>query len=145
MHGDLTKRILFCDDFKTMVSAITNNIDISVETSYQALQSKPELDYYLFSYQITIKNEGDFTVQLLSRFWNIFDATMERRIVEGDGVVGEQPVLAPGELFRYESFCQLKTDAGSMKGFYTFRRQLDGSEFEARIPEFILLPEYRNN
>lgn len=141
----MNKRNLICAEFKTMVSAITNNIDISVETFYEASQSKPELDYYLFSYQITIRNEGDFTVQLLSRYWNIFDATMERRIVEGDGVIGEQPVLAPGELFKYESFCQLKTDAGSMKGFYTFRRQLDDYEFEALIPQFILLPEYRNN
>ncbi len=113
----MNKRNLICAEFKTMVSAITNNIDISVETFYEASQSKPELDYYLFSYQITIRNEGDFTVQLLSRYWNIFDATMERRIVAGDGVIGEQPVLAPGELFKYESFCQLKTDAGSMKGF----------------------------
>jgi len=128
-----------------MVSAITQNIGISVETFFQAEQSKPELDFFVYSYRITIKNEGDYTVQLLSRYWEIFDVIMEKRVVEGEGVVGEQPVLSPGESYQYTSFCQLKTDAGSMKGYYTFQRELDDVTFNAKIPEFILWPEYRRN
>lgn len=128
-----------------MVTAITKNIGVSVETFYQEHESKPELNYFLYSYQITIKNEGDYTVKLLSRFWDIFDASMERRIVEGEGVVGEQPLIAPGESYQYRSYCQLTTDAGSMKGFYTFKREVDEHEFDALIPEFLLLPGYRYN
>lgn len=128
-----------------MVKAITQNIGISVETFFQPKQSKPDLDFYVYSYRITIKNEGEHTVQLLSRYWEIFDAIMEKRVVEGEGVVGEQPVLSPGESYQYVSYCQLKTDAGSMKGYYTFQRQVDDSFFDAVIPEFVLLPEYRRN
>lgn len=128
-----------------MVTAITQNIGVSVETIYQENQSKPELDCFLFSYKILIRNEGDFTVQLLSRHWDIFDTAMEKRIVEGYGVVGDQPVIPPGESYSYESYCQLKTDAGSMKGYYTFRREVDDYEFDALIPEFLLLPGYRKN
>ncbi len=128
-----------------MVKAITQNIGISVETFFQEKQSKPDLDFYVYSYRITIKNESDYTVQLLSRYWEIFDAIMEKRIVEGDGVVGEQPIISPGQSFQYISYCQLKTDAGRMKGHYTFNRQVDDSQFEAIIPEFNLLPEYRKN
>jgi ApaG protein len=128
-----------------MVRAITQNIGISVETFFQEKQSKPDLDFYVYSYRITIKNESDYTVQLLSRYWEIFDAIMEKRIVEGDGVVGEQPVLSPGQSYQYVSYCQLKTDAGRMKGYYTFNRQEDDSQFDAIIPEFTLLPEYRKN
>lgn len=128
-----------------MVSAITQNIGVSVETFYQARQSKPELDLYVYSYRITIKNKSEYTVQLLSRFWEIFDVIMEKRIVEGEGVVGERPVLSPGESYQYVSYCQLKTDAGSMKGFYTFQREVDDVVFDAIIPEFMLLPEYRRN
>ena len=128
-----------------MVSAITQNIGVSVETFFQAQQSKPDLDFFVYSYRITIKNESEYTVQLLSRFWEIFDVIMEKRIVEGEGVIGEQPVLMPGQSYQYVSYCQLKTDAGSMKGYYTFQRQVDNFQFDAVIPEFILLPEYRRN
>ncbi len=128
-----------------MVNAITQNIGVSVETFFQTRKSNPEIDLFVYSYRITIKNESEFTVQLISRHWEIFDVIMERRIVEGHGVVGEQPILAPGQTYNYVSYCQLKTDAGSMKGYYTFHRALDNSTFDARIPEFILLPEYRKN
>lgn len=128
-----------------MVKAITQNIGISVETFFQPKQSKPDLDFYVYSYRITIKNESEFAVQLVSRYWEIFDAIMEKRIVEGEGVIGEQPILLPGESYQYVSYCQLKTDAGSMKGYYTFQRQIDESQFDAVIPEFTLLPDYRRN
>ena len=121
-----------------MVKAITQNIGISVETFFQPKQSKPDLDFYVYSYRITIKNESEYTVQLVSRYWEIFDAIMEKRIVEGEGVIGEQPILLPGESYQYVSYCQLKTDAGSMKGYYTFQRQIDESQFDAVIPEFVL-------
>ena len=128
-----------------MLTAITQDIGVSVETFFQELQSKPDLNLFVYSYRITIKNESQYTVQLISRFWEIFDVIMERRFIEGEGVVGEQPLLSPGQSYQYISYCQLKTDAGSMKGYYTFRRQVDNSKFDALIPEFMLLPEYRKN
>ena len=128
-----------------MVTAVTQNIDVSVETFYLDSHSKPDLDYYLYAYHITIRNKGEFTVQLLTRHWDIFDSSMELRTVDGKGVVGDQPVIEPGESYNYESFCQLKTDSGTMKGYYTFRREIDNYEFDALIPEFILFPDYRNN
>ncbi len=128
-----------------MVNAITQNIGVSVETFFQTRKSNPEIDLFVYSYRITITNESEFTVQLISRHWEIFDVIMERRIVEGHGVVGEQPILEPGQTYHYVSYCQLKSDAGSMKGYFTFQRALDNSHFDARIPEFMLLPEYRKN
>lgn len=128
-----------------MTLAITNNIDISVETYFHSVQANTETDNFIYSYRITIKNQGDYSVQLLKRHWEIFDTSMERRIVEGEGVVGEQPIISPGESYKYTSYCQLKTDAGSMKGYYTFKHEKDNKLFNAEIPEFILIPHYREN
>jgi ApaG protein len=128
-----------------MTHAITKNIGISVKSLFHSLQSSSDFEYYIYSYQITIVNEGEHAVQLLSRFWEIFDSPLEKRIVKGEGVVGEQPMIQPGKSYQYVSFCQLKSDGGSMKGYYTFRSELDNLLFNVAIPEFILLPNYRNN
>ena len=128
-----------------MTIAITENIGVEVESFFTEMHSNPMQDYFVFSYRITITNNSKFTVQLLSRSWEIFDAILERRLVEGDGVIGEQPILYPGTSYQYMSYCQFKSDAGSMKGHYTFNRVKDNNKFKVMIPEFILMPEYRKN
>ena len=92
---------------------------------------------YLFVYHIRIENVGDRTVQLLWRHWYIHDDMAGDTEVQGEGVIGEQPVLAPGDVHEYESFCVLQGRGGSMVGTYLFKSP-DGSEFEADIPKFDL-------
>jgi len=124
---------------------ITEGIQVSVETHYEEGQSRPADRLFLFSYHITIENKTPDKVQLLRRYWQIFDSNGEFREVEGPGVVGEQPVLQPGEKYSYESFCNLKTDIGKMKGTYTFERLRDRRMFIAEIPEFgMIVPNKLN-
>ena len=113
------------------------NIAIEVETTYVREQSLPEQNRYLFAYTITITNTGSIPVQLLSRHWIITDANNKVQEVRGDGVVGEQPHLTPGESFRYTSAAMLETPVGCMQGEYQMIAD-DGVEFEAEIPAFNL-------
>lgn len=122
-----------------MVTKVTEGIKISVDAFYEEHQSRPAERLFLFSYHITIENQTSEKVQLLRRYWQIFDSSGEYREVEGPGVVGEQPILAPGEKYAYESFCNLKTDMGKMKGTYTFERLMDRKLFIAEIPEFKMI------
>lgn len=92
---------------------------------------------HLFSYEITITNQGSFIVQLMRRRWLITDGNGNTEEVQGDGVVGEQPTLVPGDSYTYKSGAILTTEVGSMRGSYTFQA-VDGLEFEARIPTFTL-------
>lgn len=105
---------------------------------YQPEFSNPDKQLFIFSYTIRIQNMGDEPVKLLSRYWNILDSLGKERIVEGPGVVGEQPELEPGEYFDYTSSCHMATHFGTMSGYYTFRNQLSGELFEAEIPAFLL-------
>ena len=113
------------------------NITIEVETTYVREQSLPEQNRYLFAYTITITNTGSIPVQLLSRHWVITDANNKVQEVRGEGVVGEQPHLTPGESFRYTSAAMLETPVGCMQGEYQMIAD-DGVEFEAEIPAFNL-------
>ena len=113
------------------------NITIEVETTYVREQSLPEQNRFLFAYTITITNTGSIPVQLLSRHWVITDANNKVQEVRGDGVVGEQPHLTPGESFRYTSAAMLETPVGCMQGEYQMIAD-DGVEFEAEIPAFNL-------
>lgn len=113
------------------------NITIEVETTYVREQSLPEQNRYLFAYTITITNTGSIPVQLLSRHWIITDANNKVQEVRGEGVVGEQPHLTPGESFRYTSAAMLETPVGCMQGEYQMIAD-DGVEFEAEIPAFNL-------
>ena len=115
----------------------TNNIQVDVETRYIEEQSNPEQNYYVFAYTITIQNKGRQTAQLLTRHWVITDSNQKVQEVRGDGVVGEQPVLKPGEQFVYTSGTMLETSVGTMKGSYQMIAD-DGSEFDAPIDEFVL-------
>jgi ApaG protein len=122
-----------------MVKTTTQNIEISVEVYYMAENSLPNDNHYFFVYFITIENKSSFSVKLLSRHWDIFDSTGEKREVDGDGVVGETPVLEPGQKFQYNSGCNLMSDMGYMKGHYTMLRLMDHTTFKVQIPTFDLI------
>jgi len=112
-------------------------IRIKVATQYVDEQSKPDVDRYVFAYTITIENLGSVPATLLRRHWIITDANGKVQEVSGDGVVGEQPRLAPGESYRYSSGAVLETPVGAMQGSY--RMQSDaGVDFDAPIPPFTL-------
>lgn len=128
-----------------MVTAITLGVKISVETTYQEDHSDPINNHFIFGYRITIENLTDYTVQLKRRQWFIFDSNGIQREVEGEGVVGEQPVLEPGEKHSYVSACNLNTEIGSMSGNYLMQRLADNEEFIVTIPEFELIVPYRLN
>jgi ApaG protein len=120
-----------------MSDTITRGIRVQVESFYDEDRSSPQESYYFFAYQVRISNEGAEKAQLISREWIITDANGEAQRVQGPGVVGEQPVLAPGEAFEYTSFCPLSTAVGTMHGSYHMVRP-DGSSFEAEIAPFCL-------
>ena len=128
-----------------MVKIKTHNIEISVEVKYWPESSVPGENHYFFIYVITIENKSGLTVQLLRRHWDIFDSIGDYRVVEGDGVVGETPVLEPGQKFEYNSGCNLTSDLGSMKGYYIFLNTLDYKEFKVDIPKFDLVVPARLN
>ncbi|TNE64241.1 MAG: Co2+/Mg2+ efflux protein ApaG [Bacteroidetes bacterium] len=125
-----------------METLTTNNITVSVETEYLAAHSNPREGKYIFGYHITIENRSPHTVQLLRRYWFIQDSDGIQREVEGDGVVGQQPVLAPGEIHGYSSFCNLDTPIGKMSGNYLMERAEDSSTFHASIPEFQMIAPF---
>ncbi|MBM3771874.1 MAG: Co2+/Mg2+ efflux protein ApaG [Acidimicrobiia bacterium] len=121
--------------------AVTNNVRVEVESRYAPDQSQPFKSQWFFHYRVRISNEGDETVQLLSRHWIITDGAGHIEEVRGPGVVGEQPVLAPGEKFEYTSGCPLKTSTGSMRGTYQMVTE-DGTHFDVEIAPFGLAEPY---
>lgn len=128
-----------------MVAAITEGIKVSVFTEYQAEYSSPMNMHYVFAYKITIENQSEHTVQLLRRHWYIFDSDGSIREVEGEGVVGQQPILLSGESHQYVSGCNLRTSMGKMVGVYTMERIMDGKKIKVNIPEFVLIPPFKLN
>lgn len=120
-----------------MPESITRGVKIEVKSQYEPDQSHPGRDYYFFSYHVTLTNEGHETVQLISRHWIITDGLGHVEEVRGPGVVGEQPILEPGESFDYTSFCPLKTPQGNMRGTYQMVTE-EGESFDAQIPPFTL-------
>ena len=113
------------------------HISVSVSTAYLAEQSDPSTDRYVFAYTITIANTGTVTAQLISRHWIITDAENVTQEVKGLGVVGEQPLLQPGESFEYTSGTAMATPVGTMHGTYQMVAE-DGNKFDAEIPQFTL-------
>ena len=120
-----------------MSDTTTNGIRVQVTTKFLPERSSPRDGEYLFAYFIQISNVGSETAQLISRHWVITNTDGEEEDVRGDGVVGNQPVLAPGAVHNYNSFCQLKTAVGTMHGEYTMVTP-SGETFEARIAPFTL-------
>ncbi|MFO0582778.1 MAG: Co2+/Mg2+ efflux protein ApaG [Anaeromyxobacter sp.] len=121
-----------------MSSAVTEGIRVEVKSAFRPDRSEPSANRWLFTYTVTIRNEGDVPAQLMARHWIITDANGDREEVQGDGVVGHQPRLSAGEQFEYTSFCILKTAHGSMRGSYRMVRD-DGSTFQAAIAAFPLV------
>jgi ApaG protein len=120
-----------------MSDTTTRGIRVQVESFYDEDRSAPQENYYFFAYQVRISNVGEEPAQLVSRDWIITDATGSQQRVQGPGVVGEQPLLAPGESFEYTSFCPLSTPVGSMHGTYRMVLQ-NGESFDAVIAPFSL-------
>jgi ApaG protein len=119
---------------------MTHGIRISARPHWLAEQSNPAIERFVFSYHIRIENSGTQAAQLVSRRWLIHDDAAGDSVVEGAGVIGEQPHIPPGEVHEYESFCVLAAPTGYMEGAYQFVRD-DGTRFEAAIPRFILEAE----
>src|SRR4029450_8536936 len=123
-----------------MPSEVTRGVRVEVTPRYEKEQSDPERNYYFFSYHVTITNEGEERVQLMSRHWIITNGAGQVEEVKGPGVVGEQPILEQDESFVYTSFCPLKTPTGTMEGSYQMVTRT-GESFEAKIPRFSLVME----
>lgn len=121
-----------------MSTAITSGVQISVQTQFRPDLSDLSINQYFFNYRIEIVNHNSFAVQLITRDWFIFDSLSDASYVSGEGVVGEQPILKPGERYSYVSGCELNSEIGSMHGFYTFKNMLNGSVFQVDIPLFTL-------
>jgi len=128
-----------------MQTLLTNGIRISVETKYQHSQSDALADRYIHSYRITMLNESNDDVQLLKRHWFIVNSKGIVREVEGEGVIGKQPILAPGESHQYVSWSPLNTDIGKMHGHYTFIKVDSEEVFSVQIPAFKLICPFKNN
>ncbi len=118
--------------------AVTGGVTVRVAVSYLPEQSQPAHGRWFWSYHIRIENGGEGPVQLLTRHWIILDGRGNRHDVEGEGVVGDQPVIDPGESYDYVSGCPLQTPTGSMEGSYGMI-DADGDEFDIAIPRFPLL------
>lgn len=128
-----------------MQVAITRDVKIVVETAYQSSKANNMDSEHMFAYRITILNQGEYTIKLLRRHWYIIDSLSGKSEVEGEGVVGMQPVLEPGETHQYVSGCALQSELGKMFGTYTMERQIDGHRFDVKIPEFILAVPFKYN
>ena len=128
-----------------MVSKISEGVQISVETFYQADYSNPANYEFMFAYRITLKNHNPFAIKLLRRQWFIFDSNGEHREVEGEGVVGVQPVLKPNEQFQYVSGCNLRTEMGKMQGYYVMENQNSKEQFNVKIPHFEMIVPVKMN
>ena len=128
-----------------MQIAITNDVKVMVETAYQSDKLDSSENKHMFAYRITILNQGEHTVKLLRRHWHVVDSLDGKSEVEGEGVVGQQPLLEPGEKHQYVSGCLLGSNLGKMYGTYLMERQIDGKLFEVKIPEFIMSTPYLLN
>ena len=128
-----------------MVISVTEGIKVCVEVTYQAEFSNPHQHHFVFTYKVTIENNSQHTYQLLRRKWEVFDAAEESKVVEGNGVVGQQPILEPGESHTYVSGCNLKSGIGKIKGTYTIEKVFDGKLIEVKVPEFQMISTIFHN
>ena len=121
-----------------------NNINIKVETNFIKERSSPATPVYMFSYNIEIKNNQEAEVQLTSRYWHITDGDNHIEEVRGPGVVGQQPIIQPNKIFKYSSFCPLRTPFGVMHGYFQMEKS-NGDQFNALISPFrFIIPEHLN-
>ncbi|RMF28933.1 MAG: Co2+/Mg2+ efflux protein ApaG [Bacteroidetes bacterium] len=128
-----------------METIITNGIKVSVESFYLEKESQPRQGRFAFGYKVRIENLSSSRVQLLARHWFISDSDGTNKEVEGEGVVGQMPVLTPGQSYEYTSWCPLNSEIGKMQGFYIMKVLNTGKLFRAAIPEFKLIAPHRCN
>jgi len=128
-----------------MQTATTKGIRVSVEVMYQPAYSKPLRQEFVYAYRITIENLRTFPVQLLRRHWHIWDSAHLWREVEGEGVVGEQPIILPETAYQYVSGCHLHSEIGEMHGFFTMLQPQDDTTFEVQVPHFQLVAPFKYN
>lgn len=128
-----------------MQSKISDGVQISVETFFQKDYSNPLQNEYMFAYRITIENHNSFPIKLLRRYWEIFDSNGEQREVEGEGVVGVQPMIMPGKNYQYVSGCHLKSELGKMQGYYTMENVSTKEPFKVLIPTLQLIAPIKLN
>jgi ApaG protein len=128
-----------------MVSRATEGVTVSVESFYQPDYSNPVNGEYMFAYRVTIANNNPFPVKLLRRHWYIFDSNASQREVEGEGVVGIQPQINPGEQYQYISGCNLRTEMGKMHGTYLMQNLANRDEFRVNIPVFHMVVPFKMN
>lgn len=128
-----------------MATQITKDIKVSVEAYYQGEEIKGTQLQHIFSYKVLIENNSIYDVQLLYRHWYIVDSNLTYREIEGEGVIGQQPIILSGDFFDYHSWCPLTTDIGKMYGRFTMQRCEDEVEFNVEIPSFNLVAIHRLN
>jgi ApaG protein len=128
-----------------MVSKVTDGITISVEQFYQPDYSNPLQMEFMFAYRITIENNNPFPVQLLRRHWIICDSNAEQKEVEGEGVIGIQPIILPNEQYQYISGCNLKSELGKMYGTYLMKNINTQQRFDVKIPVFQMEAPFKRN
>jgi ApaG protein len=129
-------------DKSRIYQAKTNRIVVTVKPTYQHKESNPSIGKFIFSYQVTIENNGFEPVKLISRHWLITDSLTPTREVVGEGVVGLQPVIEENQSFEYASWSPINSAIGMMSGTYTFIKVKDGSQFDVKIPPFYLYADY---
>lgn len=122
-----------------MLTDLAKKVKVTVDTEYQQEYSNPSQQHFVFTYRISIENNSDKTIQLKTRHWEIIDTTYASREVEGEGVVGKQPILEPGQTHQYVSGCNLRSGIGKMSGYYLMEKVVDGKEFKVDIPEFAMV------
>ena len=126
-------------------SLTTNNVKVSVEQFYQKSHSRPSEHIYVFTYRVTVENLGIQTVQLLRRHWFIVETAGLVKEVEGEGVIGQQPIILPGESHQYVSWTNMNSEIGKMYGYYTMIYPPSGEPFKVYIPEFPLVAPQKLN
>ena len=126
-------------------TSVTHDISVTVVATFRPEESDLDKSYYVFSYEITIMNLSDHDVQLLSRQWTIRDFLHGTNYVEGEGVIGQQPIILPGDSFVYSSWTPLHSSIGLMEGTYLFQNLETGEEFDVAVPSFHLIPGFKRN
>ena len=128
-----------------MISKVSRGVKVSVETYYQPEYSNALNSEFMFAYKITIENNNDFPIKLLSRHWYIYDSNGSTREVQGEGVVGIQPVIPPANSYQYISGCNLRSEIGKMNGNYLFENVNNKKIFDVSIPSFEMLAPFKMN
>ena len=124
--------------------AITSGIKVQVVSKYIPEHTNPDIPRYFFAYWVTITNESETAIKLMDRHWEITDAIGKLKVVDGEGVIGKQPIIKPGESFSYNSFCPIETEFGMMTGHFQVKRE-DGHFMKIKIPKFQLISPFSIN